>query len=423
VSTPGGWTTPGQDPSEATPGAPAGPPPAPPYAAPGQSAAPSGAPGQGGPGGWPPHTQPPHTQPMPTPPPQGPYPGYPGGPQWQMPRAATYQPGVIPFRPLGLGDIYGAALKIIKGNPASTVGVGLLVALVALIPSTPIGVLVAQQGSGTFMDPEPVPDGDFGTDFILVSLGQYIPAIAGSLATIALAGFIAYVTGQAVMGRKVKLPETWRGTKGRLLPVIGVSLLISLIVGLVVAAFVAPGLVILVMGGMQGDDQLLVVGVVVLLVLLLLMIPAMLFLWTRFAFAAPAVVLEGVGVFASLRRSWQLTRFRGFWRILGIRILTALLASIIAQVLVIPVTMILVGIMFAAVSASVLVTVQVLVGAATTLITAAAATPITATVDTLLYVDQRMRDEALDVRLIQAVEGQAPLPWLPATDPLQRTSA
>src|SRR5690606_22994176 len=181
-------------------------------------------------------------------------------------------------------------------------------------PTTPIGLLVAQQGSGSFMDPNETDPVVIGTDAVLVSAGQYIPALSGSLATVALAGFIAYVTGQAVLGRKVKLPETWRGTRPHLLRVIGVSLLVSLIVFLVMAAFIAPGAAVMVIGGIQGDDQMLVVGVLLLVGLLLVLIPVLLFLWTRFAFAGPAVVLEGVGVFASLRRSWQLTRFRGFWR-------------------------------------------------------------------------------------------------------------
>lgn len=412
MSTPGGWTRPGQGPSdETTPPGGAPPPPLPPQGRPSHPQPPHAQP----PDAQPPHAQPPYAQP----PPQ--HPGQP--PAWHEPRASTYQPGVIPFRPIALGDIYGAAFKIIKGNPASTVGIGLLVALAALIPTTPIGLLVARQGSGSYMDPEATDPVAVSTDLVLVSAGQYIPALSGSLATIALAGFIAYVTGQAVLGRKVKLPETWRGTKSHLLRVIGVSLLVSLIVFVVMAAFMAPGLAVMIIGGLQGDEQMLVVGVLLFIGLLLLLIPLLLFLWTRFAFAGPAVVLEGVGVFASLRRSWRLTRFRGFWRILGIRLLTTILASLVAQILVIPLAMVLFAVMFTALSPSAMVTLQVLVGAATTLISAAAATPITATVDTLLYVDQRMRDEALDVRLIQAVEGQAPLPWQPAADPLQRTPA
>jgi len=335
----------------------------------------------------------------------------------------TYQPGVVPFRPLGLGDIFSAAFKIIRGNPASTVGAALIIALVALIPTTPLGLWVARQGSSDLFDPEATLDDSSAADAILVTGGQLIPTIAGSLATVALAGFIAYVTGQAILGRKVKLPETWRGTRPHLLRVIGVSLLVSLLVFAVAAAFLAPGVALMVVGGTSGDDTLLGVGLVVLLGLGLLLIPTLLFLWTRFAFVGPAIVLERVGIGASLTRSWRLTRFPGFWRLLGIRVLTTILVSTVAQILVLPVTFALMAVTLAGgLGPDAMVTMQVVIGAVVTLISAAATTPITATVDTLLYVDQRMRTEALDVRLIQAVEGQAPLPWQPALD-LHRPTA
>ena len=337
---------------------------------------------------------------------------------WQQPRQVTYQPGVIPFRPLGMGDVFGAAFKIIKGNPASTVGAALVIALAALIPTTPLGLWVARQGSSDLFDPDAALDETTAADAILVAAGQYIPTIAGSLATVALAGFIAYVTGQAVLGRKVKLPETWRGTRPHLLRVVGVSLLVSLLVLVVAAAFLAPGAVVLVLGATSSDDTLLVVGIVLLAGLGLLLVPTLLLLWTRFAFVGPAVVLEGAGIRAAMARSWRLTRFPGFWRLLGIRLLTAILVSMVAQILVVPVTFALMAVIIAGgVGPEGMVTMQVVVGAVVTLISAAATTPVTATVDTLLYIDQRIRTEALDVGLIQAVEGRAPMPWQPALDP------
>lgn len=338
--------------------------------------------------------------------------GHPGGPP-----PVTYQPGVIAFRPLGMGEIYGAAFKIIKGNPASTVGIALLVALVALIPTTPLGLWVARQGSSDAVDPNAPLGESFGTDGILVTIGQYIPTLAGSLATVALAGFIAYVTGQAVLGRKVKLPETWQGTRPHLLRVIGVSLLVSLLFVVVVAVFLVPGIGIAVAGGTSGDDGMLVTGLLVTLGLGLLLIPVMLLLWTRLAFVGPIVVLERSGIGSALSRSWRLTRFPGFWRILGIRILTFILISTITQILVVPLTFGMLALTLAGdISLDGLVTAQVIFGAVITLITAAASTPVMATIDTLLYVDARIRTEALDVGLIQAVEGRAPLPWLPAHD-------
>src|SRR5690606_7693744 len=112
------------------------------------------------------------------------------------------------------------------------------------------------------------------------------------------------------------------------------------------------------------------------------------------------------------------TRFPGFWRILGIRILTALIISLVAQILVMPVSIGLFAVIVAGgLSSSALITMQVIITALVTLITASLTTPATATVDTLLYVDQRMRSDALDIQLIQAVEGRAPLPWQAALDP------
>ena len=402
MSAPGGWAAPGQPPSQPVPTQPPQASPVPPAAPPHTASA--------GERGTP---QPPQAQGRPQPP----------GPGWPPP-PVTYQPGVIPFRPLGLGDVYGAAFKIIKGNPAATVGAALVIALIALIPTTPLGLWVARQGSSDFLDPTAPIDQTGAADVILVTAGQYIPTIAGSLATVALAGFIAYVTGQAVLGRKVKLPEAWRGTRPHLLRVIGVSLLVSFVIFAVAAAFLAPGIVLMVIGASGGDDGLVVGGLVTLLGLGLLLIPTLLFLWTRLAFVGPAVVLERAGIGQSIRRSWRLTRFPGFWRLLGIRVLTAVLVSLVAQVLVIPVTFALMAVIIAGgMSADGLVTMQVVVGALVTLISAAATTPVTATVDTLLYVDQRMRTEALDVHLIQSVEGRAPLPWQPASEPLARPVA
>lgn len=161
-------------------------------------------------------------------------------------------------------------------------------------------------------------------------------------------------------------------------------------------------------------------GLLLLLGLGLLLTLAYLFIWTRVAFVGPAIVLESQGVAGALRRSWQLTRLRGgFWRILGIRILTMLVVSLVAQVLTTPLSLVLIAVLFATeMDPAAMLIAQVVISALTTLIVSSLTTPVSATVDTLLYVDHRMRDEALDVQLMQAMDGHAPLPWLPATDPL-----
>src|SRR6187431_2503473 len=97
----------------------------------------------GGDSGEPP---PPGWVPQPAPPPQtwgappgyptGPPPGYAPGPpppQWAPGMlGAAHKPGAMPLRPLGLGDFYDAAFRIIRFNPKATVGSAALAAAVAM---------------------------------------------------------------------------------------------------------------------------------------------------------------------------------------------------------------------------------------------------------------------------------------------------
>ncbi len=45
---------------------------------------------------------------------------------------AAHKPGAMPLRPLGLGDMYDAAFRIIRFNPKATVGSAVLVATIAM---------------------------------------------------------------------------------------------------------------------------------------------------------------------------------------------------------------------------------------------------------------------------------------------------
>src|SRR3954469_22646596 len=57
---------------------------------------------------------------------------------------AAHKPGVIPLRPLALGDMYDAAFRIIRFNPKATVGSAVLVSAVAMaIPVAITAVLTA----------------------------------------------------------------------------------------------------------------------------------------------------------------------------------------------------------------------------------------------------------------------------------------
>ncbi len=159
--------------------------------------------------------------------------------------------------------------------------------------------------------------------------------------------------------------------------------------GIVVAAVGPPtaGLMLVVLGG---------IGAIVVSI----------WLWVRFSLAAPALMLEKQGVIASMRRSAKLVR-GAWWRILGIQLLTHLLIALVQMIVQVPATVVAVllgGESFTAWTEGNGDTgwTFLIVLAVGTVITSAVTYPISAGVTSLLYMDQRIRREALDLELARA---------------------
>jgi hypothetical protein len=128
-------------------------------------------------------------------------------------------------------------------------------------------------------------------------------------------------------------------------------------------------------------------------------IVAAIFLYTRYVLlAAPVLVLEGRGVFASLARAGQLSR-RDFWRLLGIYLLANLATSLIGQVIAIPFAVFgIVGLL--ALPDSWGFAGMMLSSNLSTVLTGGLLGPFTAGVLALQYLDQRFRKEGLDIELL-----------------------
>ena len=121
-------------------------------------------------------------------------------------------------------------------------------------------------------------------------------------------------------------------------------------------------------------------------------------------------MLERLTVRQAIRRSWRLT-MRSFWRVLGIRLLAWLLAGVLAGILALP------GIIVAFVSsarsldsgdATGLGVGPEIVIRLSSLLANALTLPFVAGVIALLYIDTRMRTEALDVTLARAAAENPP---------------
>jgi hypothetical protein len=308
-----------------------------------------------------------------------------------------FRPGIIPLRPLTLGDLYGAVTKAIRGNVAATVGLAFVTSLICLVPATALGAWVASQDDLSI---------DNASAGLYGSIGSNLPTLGSLVSTVALTGFLAYVIGQAVLGRKVGIGETWDGTKRRLPAVAGAVLLTILGALLIVLVLFGPPIAWLVAAG---DAQ--AAPIVLLVLAAIASVPLYLFLWTRLGFVTAVIVLEERGVFSGFARSWRLTAGMPFWRILGIRLLTSLLVGVAAALITFPLTLAGFAVVFAVGDEGAIFVWQAILGGVATLISGAITTPFSAGVDALMAIDQRIRREGLDVQLIHASQQGGPAPW------------
>lgn len=304
---------------------------------------------------------------------------------------AAHKPGAIALRPLGLGDMYDGAFRIIRFNPRATVGSAVLVAsvtmaipvLVTALLTFTVGAVLDETGGG---DSELIGGiGSFGSLLVGLALLQ--------VGLIFVTGMVAHVTHAAAVGRRLSLGEAWAATRGKRWRLLGLTLLINLVwmVGLAVYALLWVVL------------ALTTTEVLVLVVWGLVSVPAfialMCFFWVRvYYLPAPALMLEDVGVLGAIGRGWNLTR-GAFWRTFGIALLTVVVASIAGNMLAVPVTIggelgaVAAGPEYAALG-------LVLSQALSSVISSAFVAPFTAGVASLQYLDQRMRKEAYDVELM-----------------------
>ncbi|MFZ5869646.1 MAG: hypothetical protein ACOYXW_03810 [Actinomycetota bacterium] len=358
-----------------------------------------------GPGGapqppqGPPSQPPPHQPPPPQPSGWGQLPSYP-----HVPQAA--RPGIVPLRPLRLGEIYDGAFQAVRVNPAAMVGAAAVIVTVMTAVQLVLQALITGSLARVFedvltadpaapvdptVDPALLVDA-IGTTSLAALASQLVSVVALSLLT----AIATIVVGSAVLGRRTSGTELWQRTKARLLPLIGLTILVGLIVAAVVIVSFVPGLLALLLSE--------VLGVVLLLLGAVGAFVVGVYLDTRLALGGPALVLEEATVTASLRRSWRLTS-RGLLRVVGIRLLTYLIVFAVTAIVAAPFQ--LVGALFGGNMADPLAAFtptlpQLLLSGLGSAIAATIVYPFFASVTALLYVDQRMRLEGLDVELARA---------------------
>ena len=265
-----------------------------------------------------PQTGPPAANPYPTP---APAPaqtsGFGGYPGWgYLNPMLMHKPGILPLRPLKVGDVLSATFAAVRAAPRVYFGLVLLLQLFTMLMCGAIAVVVAAVASGGDIE-NSVAEG-----VLVVGVGGLLLA-AGAVSGMC-SGLLAYPLNQQAVGRRPGLGETWRMTRRRIPAFLGVFVLFLLGGAAVTAAAVA----VLVAGVADGSGLLTFAGIVLFLATMVLLV----WLGVRISLTLPALFTENLGPIAAIRRSWTLTDGL-FWRTLGNLLLMYVIVSVIQWVI------------------------------------------------------------------------------------------
>jgi len=291
------------------------------------------------------------------------------------------------LRPRTVGEILDAAFKLYTANIRKL----LLIATVVFIPIAVIQLIVT---AGSGLGQIDILTGDFLADPSAGLPSGLFAFLAGSVAL----GLIGVIGSLFVQGASIKLfagayhgvDESWQSSIrfgiDNSLRILGTALISSIVAGVALFPFVAPGV----------------------------------WLWTSWYVAIPALLIEGAGVTRALSRSFALVRQR-FWPVLGTGLLAWLISQVVVQLIGVVVTLFgLVPRITDAASTgglgSGLLGLSTLASAVGSIVTV----PFLAAVAVSLYFDLRVRFEGFDLEMLgrSAVEsGEVPEGFEPEPGP------
>jgi hypothetical protein len=312
-------------------------------------------------------------------------PQFPQQPRWNP--HGLGKPGVIALRPLNIGDILDGAITAIRRHPLLILGIGAVMAvitagitfLVQKYALADLGKLASTAELGPAATPEEARDLAFGAfgDLLLVLLPT---TLISSLLMTVTTGLMAAVMGRAALGREVTFGLAWREVQPRLLPLFGVAFVYALVTTIGLMLCIIPGVLA----------------------------------WVFWALAAPALVLERGTFRQAFSRAVKLVS-GAFWRVLGILFLARIIESFFANIISIPFS--LGSGVFDQIlnpgKAFVPSTGDLLLQSAGQIIAGTIAIPFVTLVTVIVYLDQRMRREGMDIELARAagIPQQPPQAW------------
>lgn len=307
------------------------------------------------------------------------------------------------LRPLGVGEVIDAAIKIYMRNA------GPLLTLVALvvIPVQIVNALILASATppslsrlfgtgGTTL--QQTPTFDF-TDFRRFLVATLLTVMLGFLASQLATAASLRTVSEAYLGERPDWRESLRFAVSKLGRLIGYSALLFAFVGAFgIAAAVLIALVAIATRGLG------------LILLLPAIFVAIAWAIVSLSVGIPVLLLENVGIVESMRRSFQLIRHR-WWPTFGVLFLSQLIAGAVRFVFVALFTLV---IRFGSNTLVGVFTKNVIIGSIVGVLT----TPFLAAVIAILYFDLRVRREGFDLELLAQHVGRPELAPTVQSSPL-----
>ncbi|WKK21593.1 hypothetical protein QZH56_22385 [Streptomyces olivoreticuli] len=314
---------------------------------------------------------------------------------WTPPVRAP-QPGVIPLRPLAVGEIIDGAIRTVRVQWRTALGISLALA----VGTQTVATVVTGLWFRDVPDLQSLADSETLTprellDAIGSSLGGVGVAWAvGLIGSIIATAMLTVMVSRAILGRTSTIGEAWRSARPQLAGMFGLLVLLPLMICAVFAVGLGIGLLVAAAGAEAAGSALALLGGLGSLV-------AGAWLWIRYSLAVPALMLEKQGVIASMRRSAKLVRGT-WWRVFGVQLLAVALTFVVSMIAQLPVGVVETLVAGGSGTSDSTGWPTLIVSGIGAVISSTLAFPVTAAVTALLYTDQRIRRESLDLELVRA---------------------
>ena len=275
----------------------------------------------------------------------------------QLPKAGSARTGPLPLHPMTFGDVLDGAFRLLRANLATIV----LISALFFIPLDLLSAfftrdLLGGRGILDILNDPSLLDQEAGGFSTSQLVGTSITSLVSLVVTPLVGGAITGLVTASYLGETLSAGEALRAAGRRLWALLGASICVHLI-ELVGAVFCLVGA----------------------------LVPMAFLVCTT-----PALIVEGLGPIRAMRRSFALVRPR-FWPVLGIAVVSGIIAWFLTSILGGPFTFAgeLIGLRWG-----------FLLIALGSILPALIAAPFVSIVATLIYFDGRIRHEGFDLQMI-----------------------